>query len=153
MAIVRGIAGVIAGWIVALLVGFASLFLLWSVLGAEKAFEPNSWVMSNSWVFANMGMGLIAAFAAGLVCKLISASTTAVRVFAGIVLVLGLAGAAVGQPPASTTTATEAPTANTTLIEAMQSARKTSVHSWTQPVIGCIGILLGGAFIGRKNQR
>ncbi len=166
MAILRGIGGVIAGYIVMFIVIFACFSGLWMVLGAEKSFQPNSWLASNTWVIAGMGIGLVAAILGGITCKLISASSTTVKVFAGIILVFGVAIAALGMtqvaPDESTTAIAEgepdpnappaAPYPEVTMMEAMQYAKEPAITAWSNPIIGCVGVLIGGALVGRKKR-
>jgi hypothetical protein len=173
MAVLRGIGGVIAGYIVMVIIISVGFLLLWNVLGVAKVFEANSWTVSNTWVFAGMCLGLVAALVGGIVCKLIANSGTAGMVLAGIILVVGLAFAALGSitvptPDTSSTPIavgeddpnavvkaappTAAPAADVSMFDAAQYAEEPPLSKWSNPIIGCLGVLVGSSLVGRKKR-
>lgn len=139
----RKIGGVIAGYVfmVAFIIGTFSA--LYAVLGTERSYKPESYEVSMLWIISTFLLGFIAAFFAGWFCKMISKSTGAVQVFAGIVLILGIImgiGVMMAEKP------NEKRVGEVTNAEAMQKSQQPTWVAFLNPVIGAIGIIVGGAF-------
>ena len=137
----RKIIGVIVGYIVMALFVFLTFTAAYLALGTEQAFKPGNYNVSLRWIAISTVLGLIAAIIGGFVCALISKSSRACQVLAGLVLVLGLLVAI----PALTTNdvrpnvrAKEVPN-----LEAMRYARTPKWVALLTPIVGAVGVLVG----------
>jgi hypothetical protein len=124
---------------------FFFIFLTFSAaylaMGADTAFGPGGYDVSMTWIVISTVLAFIAAVAAGYVAAAIGRSGTAVKILAGIVLVLGLLAAvmvAVSPKPA------DARTAETPNMEAMSKAQTPLWLAILNPLIGVAGVLVGG---------
>ena len=85
----KSIVGVIVGYLVMMLVAFCAYTAAYLGLGAERAFEPGTYVLSGIWIGLVIAITIISGLLGGLTCAAISKSRTAGLVFALIVFVLG----------------------------------------------------------------
>jgi hypothetical protein len=110
-------------------------------MGTEAAFQPGSYQVSTPWIIVNVVLSFAAAIAGGFVSKVIARSQTGPRVLAGLVLVLGLAMAAMiaMSPPPPTERAASVPN-----MEAMMKAQTPVWVAVLSPLVGVVGVLLGG---------
>jgi hypothetical protein len=140
---VKSIVGVIVGYIVMVILQIAAFMTVYTVLGANWAFKPRAFQASTRWTLMQFCVILVTAVIAGFVCALISKSKKAPLALAAVVLVLGfVAGAAKAatQGPDPHDVRVEAPSN----MDAMQKARN---HTWVLflgPVIGAVGVVIGG---------
>lgn len=135
------ILGVIVGYVVTALLIFVGLTAAYLALGANTTFQPNSYEVTSTWLVAWFVVSLIAAIIGGLVCKLISKSSGTVMAFAGIILVLGIiSGIFEMAKPAPT----DARTGDVPNIEAMMKAKQPVWVAFLTPIIGAVGIMIGG---------
>ena len=139
----RAIGGVVVGYLVMFVFVFASFSIAYLALGANLAFQPGSYHVSMLWIAVMVVLNFVAAFLGGLVCSLIAKNPRASMSLAAVVLVLGLVMAipvltgAIGEPPATR----DASVGN---LEAMQHARQPAWSSVASPLIGVVGVLIGG---------
>ena len=85
----KSIVGVIVGYLVIMLVAFAAYTAAYFGLGADRAFEPDTYALSGIWIGLVIAITLISGLLGGLTCAAISKSRTTGLVFALIVFVLG----------------------------------------------------------------
>ena len=144
----RGIIGVIVSYLVMMVIVFVTFSIVYLAMGADRAFKPGSYESSNVWLAVSFILGAIAAVIGGVFCRLIAQGMTAVWVLAGIVLVLGFAMAipVLRADPADQ----PARTADVGNMEAMQKARMPKVASIVNPLIGALGVAIGGLAIDRR---
>jgi hypothetical protein len=143
----RSILGAIAGYVVMFFFIFLTFSAAYLAMGANTAFSPGGYDVSMTWILVSTVLGFIAAVVAGYVAAAIGKSGTAVKILAGIVLVLGLVTAifvAISPKP------TEARTADTPNMEAMSKAQTPLWIAVLNPIIGVAGVLLGGSL--RKKE-
>jgi len=86
----KSIVGVVLGYLVMMLVAFAAYTAAYFGLGAERAFEPDTYALSGIWIGLVIAITSIAGLIGGLTCAAISKSRTTGLVFALIVFVLSL---------------------------------------------------------------
>ncbi len=86
----RSIVGVIVGYLVMMCVAFAAYTAAYFGLGAERAFEPDTYALSGIWIGLVIAITSIAGLIGGVTCAAISKSRTTGLVFALIVFVLSL---------------------------------------------------------------
>ena len=134
----RNIGGAVLGWVVM----FAGVVLLmsglWMVLGAERAFQPESWDISGAWILGSIVVGLLAAIPGGFVCGKVAADKRGVWMLVVLVVILGVASA-LPEMPAAAGMRPE----NIGMTEAMMSAVQPKWLAWLNPVLGTVGALLG----------
>lgn len=145
----RIILGIVAGYVamsVALFLLFSGLYM---ILGTAGSFEPDSYYVSSSWVFAGIVVFFIAAVLAGIVCALVSKNANAGLWMGGVILVLGLLMTVgeVMQGPADTTRAIE----QLGLMEAMGAAKQPIWTMIVNPVVGLIGAVVGSKIAPKKD--
>jgi hypothetical protein len=86
----KSIAGIIVGYVVMFSVAFAVYSAAYLGLGAERAFEPDTYALSDTWIGLVIAITFIAGLIGGVACAAISKSRTAGLVLAVIVFVLSL---------------------------------------------------------------
>ena len=145
--VVRGIrrkarifGGVLTGYAVMALVLFGLFSCAYFVLGAEGSFVDESWDISGAWIAVSISGGLVAAYVGGFVCRRVSQRLQGVWVLAGAIVILGIAMA---QASSEATTVAERMT-NPTLQDAMNNARQPVWIAYINPLLGAVGVLLGG---------
>jgi hypothetical protein len=121
----------------------ATFMTVYTILGANWAFKPRAFQASTRWTLMQFCVLFVTAAIAGFVCALISKSRKAPLALAAVVLLLGfIAGTAkVATQGPDPHDVRVAPPSN---MEAMQRARN---HTWViflGPVIGAVGVVIGG---------
>lgn len=143
---VRKILGGIAGY----LVFFICLFLLYSALylaiGPDRAFLPAKYDPTMLWTIGAFILGFIASVIGGLVAALIGRKG-AVNVMAVILFLIGAFFAVI---LAIKSKPDEVRTADVPNREAMMKARAPLWVGVVNPVLGVIGVFVGGSL--RKNK-
>ena len=86
----KSIVGVIVGYLVMMFVAFVAYTAAYFGLGADRAFEPDTYALSGIWVGLVIVITSIAGLIGGLTCAAISKSRTTGLVFALIVFVLSV---------------------------------------------------------------
>jgi membrane protease YdiL (CAAX protease family) len=86
----KSILGVVVGYLVMMLVAFAAYTAAYLGLGADRAFEPDTYALSGIWIGLVIAITFVAGLIGGLTCAAISKSRTTGLVFAVIVFVLSL---------------------------------------------------------------
>jgi hypothetical protein len=121
---------------------FASFTGLYYVMGADRAFLPGLYEPSMAWIAATLVLGIIAAMIGGVVCRSIDSSSRAVPALAVLVAVVGLAMAV--STMTRTDTRPAARDGSVSNSEAMMNARQPTWVSVAFPVVGAVGVLIGG---------
>ncbi len=137
----RSILGAIAGYVVMFFFIFLAFSAAYLAMGAENAFVPGGYDVSTTWIVVSFVLGFIAAVVAGYAAAAIGKGMTAVKILAGIVLVLGIVSAvAVAMSPRPE----GARTADVPNLEAMTKAQTPLWVALLNPLIGVAGVLVGG---------
>jgi hypothetical protein len=138
----RLIGAVVLGYVIIGITVFAGLSALWLAIGPDRAFQPGVYDVSMTWVLLSVVVGFIAALAGGWVARRIERTPTGPRVLAAVVFVLGIVlalPALFAEAPASVMR-----DAGLSMFEAMQQAQTPVWVMLLNPVIGAIGVLVGG---------
>ncbi len=135
----RSIVGVIVGYLAMMLVAFCAYTAAYLGLGADRAFEPNTYALSGIWIGLVIVITFIAGLIGGLVCAAISKSRTAGLVFALIVFVLSF----VFEIPNLTNHTPVARTADVSNMEAMGKAQPPFWLCLLNPFLGGAAVLMG----------
>ena len=139
----RAIGGVIVGYLVMFVIVFSTFSVAFLAMGTDGAFQPGSYEVSMLWIVISIILGIAAAVAGGYVCALIARGAAPVKWLAGLVVILGILSAipALMPPDPSLPTARDAALGN---MEAMMNARTPAWIALLNPVIGAIGVMMGG---------
>jgi len=138
----RSILGGIAGYIVMFVFIFTTFTALFLALGVDATFAPGTYDVSMTWIAISTVLGTVAAIVGGYLAAVIGKGFTAVKILAGIILVMGVLTIAMmlmTPPPAGARIAGEV--AN---LEAMTKAQTPIWTAILNPIIGIIGAVIGG---------
>jgi hypothetical protein len=136
----KSIVGVVVGYLAMAFVAFAAYTAAYFGLGADRAFEPDTYALSSIWIGLVIAITSIAGLIGGLTCAAISKSRTTGLVFAVIVFVLSL----VFELPNIMKDHT--PVARTGEVSNLEAMRKAQPPAWLcllNPVLGGVAVLLG----------
>ena len=139
----RSVLGVIVGYIVMFVLQVIAFMTIYTMMGADWSFKPASYEASTAWTAMQFTVILVTTIIAGLICAAIAKGGKAPLVLAGVVLVLGLAlaFASTALRPADTH---EIRAGNVPNMEAMSKARHPAWVIFLGPVIGAVGVVMGG---------
>jgi hypothetical protein len=140
--VLKAILAVVAGYLtmaVAVAVFSLGLFLL---LGPDRAFQPGTYDVSAAWVIACFGASFVSAIVGGLICSRISGSS-AVKALAALVVVLGIVLAFPVLDPATDPRPLVRPPGTLSFV-ALTNSRQPPWAAMTFPVVGAVGVLIGG---------
>lgn len=141
----RTIGAVILGYIVLVLIVFASFSLVYLAMGPSFAFRPGTVEVTIGWMVMSTVVSFLAAWIGGMVATRIGRSRGAVYGLAGLVLVLGLISAGVAMsaaPPAL-------PDRPLSTLEAASFARQPTWYGFLVAFVGTLGVLAGGGALRR----
>ena len=139
----RTVIAVIAGYITMFILMFVTFTCAFLLMGTEWSFKPASCEASNAWVAMSLVSGLIISIVAGFICALIARGGKAPVILAVVVFVLGLV-LAIPSVIAHQQNAGKVRAGNVTQAEAMQNAVEPIWVPFTFPIIGAVGVLIGG---------
>jgi hypothetical protein len=139
----RSIIAVIVGYIVMFILQVAVFMTIYTMVGPNWSFKPASYQASTRWTVTQFAVVLVTAAVAGLICAVIARGGKAPLALAAVVLVLGLALAAAhtAMQPRDTH---EVRTGSVPNMEAMTKARNATWVMFLAPLIGAVGVLIGG---------
>jgi hypothetical protein len=144
--LLRGIVGVIVGYFVSAIWVMLALTVAWKVLGASFAYKEGTLEVATGWSVMALVLGFVGAVLAGFVTAVIAPSPTGVpvKVLAGIVLALGLALAVAHLFDDDETAEPSKAPEEMTAFEAASESVAPIWYDFTIPVVGCLGVLIGG---------
>ncbi|MCP3905476.1 MAG: hypothetical protein GY715_17765 [Planctomycetes bacterium] len=146
---IRGFLAVIVGLVLIVLCLLFGLLVARIALGGFFAPEEGSEVVPLAGTLIAQGLGLVSAVIGGFVAALIAGpARRAVPVLAVLVLVLGLVHA-VTEPARSERLAADEMARVEAGDEPVVLPRAPTWHNWVVPVVGCVGVLIGGSLCGR----
>ena len=135
----KAIVGVIVGYLVIMLVAFAAYTAAYFGLGADRAFEPDTYALSGIWIGLVIAITVISGLVGGLTCAAISKSRTTGLVFAVIVFVLGF----VFELPNIMNHTPVARAGDVSNMEAMGKAKPPVWLLFLNPFLGGAAVLMG----------
>jgi magnesium-transporting ATPase (P-type) len=140
---VRSVLAVIVAYILMFILQVAVFMTIYTLMGADWSFKPASYQASTRWTLMQFAVVLVTCIIAGLICAVIAKGGKAPLVLAAVVLVLGLGLAllSTAMRPADTN---EVRTGNVPNMVAMSKARHPGWVVFLGPVIGAVGVLIGG---------
>ena len=148
---VRGIVGVVVGYVVMALLIFLTFTVAYLAMGANRAFNPGSFDPTLFWIVISFFLGFVAALVGGYTCATISKSKRAAQVLAGLVFVLGIIVAI----PVLTSgdTRPNVRMGDVPNMEAMQKARTPGWVALMNPLIGAVGVMVGAGLRQARTSR
>jgi len=138
----KNAAGVILGYLSMVVVVMVSFTGLYQVLGADGAFAAGSYDISTTWAVSSLVLSLVAALVGGFVCARIAGTRAAVTTLAALVLVLGLLLSIPSFTAGDPLMAARAGDVGNW--EAMQNAIQPAWIAVLTPILGAIGVMMGG---------
>jgi hypothetical protein len=136
----RLIGSVIVGYLVIFVAVFATFSAAYVAIGADGAFRPGSYDVSMTWIILGTVLSFGAAWLGGRICLAIAKDAKGPKALAAVVLILGILFAIPAmKPPPS-----EPRPAGAAMMDAMQRARTPLWVALLNPVIGVLGVLVGG---------
>jgi F0F1-type ATP synthase assembly protein I len=139
----RTILAVIAAYVTMFVLLFATFTGAFLIMGTEWSFKPGSFEASNAWVAMSLIAGLVISILAGFICAVIAKGGKAPVILAIVVFVLGMV-LAIPSVIAHQRNAGRVRAGNLTQAEAMQNAVEPIWAPFTFPIIGAVGVLIGG---------
>ena len=148
---VRGIVGVVVGYVVMALLIFLTFSVAYIAMGANRAFNPGSFDPTLFWIVISFFLGFVAALVGGYTCATIAKSKRAAQVLAGLVFVLGIIVAI----PVLTSgdTRPNIRMGDVANMEAMQKARTPGWVALMNPLIGAVGVMVGAGLRQARTSR
>jgi hypothetical protein len=120
---------------------FITLTASYLVLGMDRTFQPGSFDVTWLWIFVMLVFSFLAAIAGGKVCRIVSGTRLGLILLVALVVVLGLVSAV---PALYAVEATAVRTGEISNLQAMMNAKEPKWVSVLLPVIGVIGVVIGG---------
>ncbi len=146
----RSVGAVVVGYVVMFAFVFVSLSIAYLILGTDGAFQSGTYEVSVAWIVVSFVLSFVAAMLGGLVSAAIGKGSRAPLGLAVLVLVLGLAMAV----PVLTAPEQDAATRDEAVatFEAMSQARQPGWVAVLTPIVGAVGVLIGGSLRGRTRR-
>ena len=138
----RSVLAVIVALILSVILQVASFMTMYGLMGADWSFKPASFQPSTRWTAMQFVIIIVTSIIAGLICAAIAKGGKAPLALAAVVLVLGL-GAAVLRTSLHSDTH-EVRIGNVSQADARDKARHPMWVVFLGPVIGAVGVVIGG---------
>ena len=137
----RLLGSVVLGYVLMFVLVFLTFTGLYLVLGVDRSFQPGTYDASWWWIGLSTPLAFGAALMGGWACAAVARSDKGPRVLAGLVLVLGLALAVpMLRVPAESPPRSDAVRS----MEAVEQARQPVGIAFLNPLLGAIGVMVGG---------
>ena len=144
---IRAILAVIVSYVLMFVLIFLAFTGVYLVLRADGAFKPGSFEASSAWIAIAFVVNSVVAVIGGMVCAAIAKGGKAPIALAAVVFVLGLLLAI---PSLMVQKAGAVRAGDVPMFEAMQKAKEPPWVPLTFPIVGVIGVLIGGKLKGRR---
>lgn len=143
----RTVIGILLGYAAVALTIMVSFTLLWLALGEGRAFHPGTTRVTPLWLLGAIPLNFLAAVLGGWVAAWIDRARPQVAVFGlmGVILLFGVA-AAVSRTLALPADPVASPPAGLGPYEAATLAIQPLWVAWILPLVGIVGVWLGGSF-------
>ena len=146
----RAILAVIVSYVVMFLLFFAGFTCAYLILGADQAFKPGSYHVSNRWLALSFALHIVVGLIGGFLCAAIAKGGKAPLALAIVAVVIGLL---LGIPAimAQRNMPSTPRTHDVPNLEAMQKVRQPIWAPIALPIVAGIGILIGGKLKRRES--
>ncbi len=142
--------GVITGYLVTAIFVIVTFSLAWVILGSSFVFVPGTTSVTAGWLALTFALSFAGAVLGGFVASTLGRHprNRSVHVLAGILLVVGLATAVLhlASPPPRLIK----PPAGLTAFEAAGYATQPPWFDFVIPIVGALGVILGGSLFRRS---
>jgi hypothetical protein len=139
----RAIVAVIASYVTVFVLNFLAFVGLYTLVGPDNAFKPRAYLASNRWIAMSFVIVFITAIIGGLICAAIARGGKALLALAVVVLVLGFL-LAIPSVIKHQRNANLVRAANVSSLEAARLAHWPVWVPFAFPIVGAIGVLIGG---------
>jgi hypothetical protein len=137
----RTVGLVVLGYIVIAALVFLSFTVAYWLMGAEGAFQPNSYELSLVWILVTVVLGFVAAVVGGYMIAAMARTGNEPKALAAFVFGLGVVFAV------QMLLSSEAPPgtreAAVSMSQAMSNAQQPLWVAFLNPIIGALGVLTG----------
>lgn len=141
---VRTIAAIVVGYVVIVLLVFGLGLGAYAGIGPENAYQEKSWHATTIIGLLTLISGVFAATIGGWVAGTIDSKPRGFRGLAGALLVLGLGVAGLRTMQPAPPPRTE-PVTMKLAMEHSRDHRDPTWVTWLLPIIGSVGVMVGGA--------
>jgi hypothetical protein len=144
----KKILGVILGYVVMFAIVFVGLNVAYLTMGADRAFQAGLYEPSMLWNIVFLSVGIAAAIAGGVFCRWFTKSCGATMSLAALVFVVGALGFILQDSE-------EDPgprSGDVSIIEAMTKAQQPMWAAIANPIVGVMGVMVGGCLAGKKKR-
>jgi len=138
----RSALAVILGYVVMVVIVFSTLTGSYLGLGVTKVFHPGTYEVTSMWLAIMFVFSLAAAVVGGMVCASVAKGKGAVTALMVLVLILGILSAIPAITASNGTPAIR--TGDVPNLEAMMNGREPAWFALLLPVIGVVGVMIGG---------
>jgi hypothetical protein len=136
----RRVLAVAVGYITMFLLVFATFSAAYRGLGAERAFQPGTYVPTMTWNLLAIVLGFVAALAGGVVAVKVGGGAGPAKLLAAVVFVLGIAFAI----PQITSKQDPGPRPGVVSNnDAMMKAQTPAWMALLNPLVGVLGVMAG----------
>lgn len=150
---IRSVIAVVVGYVVLAAVIMTCFMIGPRLLGLERVFEPGRYEATALWTGIAMVLSLMGALVGGAVCGAIARSSRPVFVLAGLLALMGLAMAfAQKAPDAAPPPRTPDMPWSTVMENAMKHSREPLITRITNPLLGFVGVIVGGMLTARRQR-
>jgi hypothetical protein len=139
---IRGILGVIIGYVAMVVIVFCTFTASYLLMGVDRTFQPGTYQVTGLWLAVSLTLSFLAAIVAGKVARVVGGGLLAVMGLAVVVLVLGMVSAIPALLSAGSAPAPRPGDASN--LTAMMNAKEPLSVALALPVIGIVGVLIGG---------
>lgn len=136
----RVIGGALLGYVVMVGAVMATFTIAYIAMGADRAFQPDSYDVTVLWLAVSTILSLVAAILGGWVAVRIGRSSRTGTYLAIAVVVIGVVFAL---PTLNAPRSDDVRTGDVGNTEAMMKAQQPPAVSILNPVIGAIGVMIG----------
>ncbi len=140
----RNILAAIVGYFVMVVGVMAGIGVAWAILGGQGAFAGEGPHPSGLWITINVVLGFLTAMLGGWVALKLGRSYGAVKILIGIILALGIGLALAAHFSTEEIPTAEKPVAEMSFFEAGHYAVPPAWYNWVIPIVGAVGVCLGG---------
>lgn len=142
----RNIVGIVAGYVALFVATFVTYTLAYLILGVDGSFRLGNYEVSGVWIVVSMVLAFVSAAAGGYVCEMITRNDRAVKILAGVALVIGLV---LAYTEASRVRGDLTRPDDVPVLEAMMKSVQPPWVGFVVTLIHVGGILYGGRLVGR----
>ena len=138
----KAVVAVVVGYLTMAIAVAILTFGLFMLLGPDRAFQPGTYEVSTIWVTTCFALSLVSAIIGGFICRVIS-GRGAVKALAALVVMLGILLALPALNPANDPRPLVRPPDTPSLV-AVTNSRQPPWAALAFPIVGAIGVLIGG---------